>query len=435
MHSARSTKNPAGSRSTRADTLWSPAVPSGTVNGLQHLDVALGHTTGTDLPLPTGAGTSSLIEHGLHDDDVQISLGLPSSIGKAWNLGLRWVGSLSLARQDEYAVTQDDSLDTASVFGRGNRAKEASQPVRQSSQADTGGRSRSTTNQSNSSNKTVRSDEFAAVRAKHLTRQLSRVLEESRMDGGVSDNTAGEHSRLRRKRDPHRKKRDRHKSDRKHREPVDGVDSRPATGHERSRRPRKHRSSMRPGKLLLTPNPQSAIQDTSALPQPAQPQSLSGDTIAPTMLYLPQAERKHSDISKQLQAKLRPRAMHSRSKSQPLPDTAELPATNGSARPPAFRPAVSATMTAAKLMTEEEYMAMLEEQVSGMFVDLGLRSPYLNSAHNRPRLPSEGRKSASCACEEPLWFRSGEYSSGSTPLGCHHGRYIVLIDDDSSYSE
>ncbi|KAJ2357616.1 hypothetical protein GGF43_001354 [Coemansia sp. RSA 2618] len=411
MHSAPSSRGAAGRRPSLTNTLWSPAVPDRAIDGLHQLDVAPEHTN---------TAPSIHIESAL-DEDVQISLG----IGSAWSLGLKWVGSLSLAWQHEHADVLDDVPDTASVFGTSvERAKEEppvdARRVR-SDRADSARRSRSTAVRSdNSSSHTVRSfNEHAHVR--QLTRQLSKVLEvDVRTRGAVSDDsTAGVHGRMRRKREPHKKKR----RDRRAAEAVDGA-AEPSKREKRGRS-RKHRSSARPSKLVLpTADPRIAGGSTDVPPQLTRQQridgvhqSLSGSTIVPAaarQIYEPAA-----------------RPAHRRTKSLPLPDTAHGIQVPGALQPPLFRQAASTTMAAAKLLTEEQYMLMLEDRVSGMFVELGLRAPYMDSARS---LPEEDEVPVSCACETPLWFLSSEYATGSAQT-CQHGRYIVLMDDDSSYSE
>ncbi|KAJ2174466.1 hypothetical protein EV181_007172, partial [Coemansia sp. RSA 532] len=131
-------------------------------------------------------------------EDVQISLGIQRSLGTVWTRGLQWMGSLSLAWQDEYSVE--------------NTEFDAHLPTEQTLKV----RSQSNAWSVNSTTRTVRSDEHV--------RQSKAVSHNVVSDGG-------EHQKTRRKKDERNKKR------REHRIDKDGLSvDRKRDGKRRDRR-------------------------------------------------------------------------------------------------------------------------------------------------------------------------------------------------------
>ncbi|KAJ2497145.1 hypothetical protein GGH96_005333 [Coemansia sp. RSA 1972] len=139
-------------------------------------------------------------------EDVQISLGIQRSLGTVWTRGVQWVGSLSLAWQDEYSVE--------------NTEFDAQMPAEHTSV----GTPRSNAWSVNSTTRTVRSDEHAA-------RQNKAVESHNVSDGD-------EHQR--RKKDPRKKKRREHRLIDKDGSSMD----RKASGKQRERQVDKDDSSV-----------------------------------------------------------------------------------------------------------------------------------------------------------------------------------------------
>ncbi|KAJ2448870.1 hypothetical protein EV183_005213 [Coemansia sp. RSA 2336] len=334
MHPAPSSWNStAGRRSNRVSTLWSPpAVPGSGLGSLHYLDVTT-HGKQTVASEEAGRQAQTAFESAL-DDNVEISLGLQQTLGRAWSLGVNWVGSLSLAWQED-VVSDIPEITTASVFG----TQPEPEPV---------SRSRTSTGPSHRSSRTAKSDD---INERSLKATQAGISAERRIDGTLSDNTAAGSRRTRRKRDPNRKKK-------KSRDPADNA------GRKRKSK-RRHRL---PPALKDPHSHDNIAKDVLNRPRPL---SLSGNTLAPAYeLHTPSP---HTPL--QHRSACSPR--HRRSHSLPANTTdygslysSEMP------KPSLLRQPASATIAAATPLSDEQYMVMLEGHVSEMFVELGLSSPY-----------------------------------------------------------
>ncbi|KAJ2831877.1 hypothetical protein J3B01_005114 [Coemansia erecta] len=367
-------------------------------------------------------------------EDVQISLGIQRSLGTVWTRGLQWMGSLSLAWQDEYSVE--------------NTEFDAHLPTEQTLKV----RSQSNAWSVNSTTRTVRSDEHARqskavshnvvsdggehqkTRRKKDERNKKRREHRIDKDGLSVDRKADgkrrdrridkNESSVNRKRDGKRRdrrvdkggmnvdrKKDRKKRrDRHKRDDAEAVDSEPDE-NKRSGRLTKHRLSKRPSRLLV---PASTLHIT--IDNPNEPPQLTRHQHISTSHML-------SDSTTVSAQHLRSPPTHRRTKSMPIPQTS---LDNLHPKLPVLRQTAS-TITTVTPLTEEQCIVQLEDQVSDMFVELGLRSPYKDSK----RLPNDTEPTP-CVCDTPLWFLSTEYESSKK---CEHEKYIILMDDDSSFSE
>ncbi|KAJ2146140.1 hypothetical protein IW136_000699 [Coemansia sp. RSA 678] len=342
-------------------------------------------------------------------EDVQISLGIQRSLNTVWTRGVQWMGSLSLAWQNEYSV-EDTKLN-------------AQLPTKQTLKA----RSQSNAWSVNSTTRTVRSDEHAVRQSKaesyngvgdggeHQKARKNERKKKRREHRIDKDGLSGDRKADGRRRDRRvdrdgvsgDRKRDGKKRRHRHKRDVEAVGSEPDES-KRSGRLTKHRLSKRPSRLLVPASAQHiTIDNPNELPQLTQhqhispPQKLCGSTLSAQHLRAPPT--------------------HRRTKSTPTPQTS-LDTLHPNL--PSFRQTASTTSTP---LTEEQCILQLEDQVSEMFVELGLRSPYTNSK----RLPSDPDP-PSFLCDTPLWFLSSEYESSKK---CEHEKYIILMDDDSSFSE
>ncbi|KAI9474411.1 hypothetical protein LPJ78_004803 [Coemansia sp. RSA 989] len=331
-------------------------------------------------PEEAGRQAQTAFESAL-DDNVEISLGLQQTLGRAWSLGVSWVGSLSLAWQEDI-VSDVPEITTASVFGTQPEHEPAS-------------RSRTSTGPSYRSRRTAKSDD---VNERTLKTHQAGISAERRIDGTLSDNTAAGSRRIRRKRDPNKKKK-------KLKDPADNTS--------------RKRKSKRRHRLPVPKEPCSHDNTVKDVNRP-RPLSLSGNTLAPAYeLHAPSPPtplQRHSACS--------PRHRRSHSLPANIADRGSL-YSNEMPSPSYLRQPASATIAAATPLTDEQYMVMLEGHVSEMFVELGLSSPY-----SAGRFLPEDDASES---KEP-WFRGCSHP-GCSSQRCSYAKYIVLIDDDSSFSE
>ncbi|KAJ2849873.1 hypothetical protein IWW36_002316 [Coemansia brasiliensis] len=352
----------AGRRSNRVNTLWSPpAAPSTSLGSLHHLDVVMTHKKQVLASEEAGRQAQTAFESAL-DDNVEISLGLQQTLGRAWSLGVNWVGSLSLAWQDEdVASANAPEVTTASVFG-------IQQPLPEHEAAP---RSRTSTGPSHRSSRTAKSEDYVSERALQVNHQMGKPLER-RIDGTLSDDTAGGDRRIRRKRDPNKKKK----------KPKDPADT--DMGRKR-RSKRRHR-------LPVSKEPHShdsIIKKASYRPRPL---SLSGNTLIAPPAYELHAPSPHTPLQRHPACFTR----HRRSQSLPLfninnHNSLYFDDNNRMLKPPQLRQPASATIAAATPLTDEQYMVMLEGHVSEMFVELGLRSPY-SAGRFLPEDPLESKE-------------------------------------------
>ncbi|KAJ2591789.1 hypothetical protein IWW49_001362 [Coemansia sp. RSA 1797] len=367
-------------------------------------------------------------------EDVQISLGIQRSLGTVWTRGLQWMGSLSLAWQDEYSVENTEfdahlpTEQTLKVRSQSNawsvnsttRTVRSDEHVRQSkvvshNVVSDGGEHQKTRRKKDERNKKRREhrvdkDGLSVDRKADGKRRDRRIDKnessvDRKRDGKRRDRRVDKDGmNVDRKKDG-KKRRDRHKRD-----DVEAVDSGPDE-NKRSGRLTKHRLSKRPSRLLVPASTLHIVIDN-----PNEPPQLTRHQHISTSHML-------SDSTTVSAQHPRSPPTHRRTKSMPIPQTS---LDNLHPKLPVLRQTAS-TITTVTPLTEEQCIVQLEDQVSDMFVELGLRSPYKDSK----RLPNDTEPTP-CLCDTPLWFLSTEYESSKK---CEDEKYIILMDDDSSFSE
>ncbi|KAJ1803422.1 hypothetical protein LPJ77_005263 [Coemansia sp. RSA 2523] len=367
-------------------------------------------------------------------EDVQISLGIQRSLGTVWTRGLQWMGSLSLAWQDEYSVENTEfdahlpTEQTLKVRSQSNawsvnsttRTVRSDEHVRQSkvvshNVVSDGGEHQKTRRKKDERNKKRREHRIdkdgLSVDRKADGKRRDRRIDKNessvdrKRDGKRRDRRVDKDGmNVDRKKDG-KKRRDRHKRD-----DAEAVDSEP-DGNKRSGRLTKHRLSKRPSRLLVPASTLHIVIDN-----PNEPPQLTRHQHISTSHML-------SDSTTVSAQHPRSPPTHRRTKSMPIPQTS---LDNLHPKLPVLRQTAS-TITTVTPLTEEQCIVQLEDQVSDMFVELGLRSPYKDSK----RLPNDTEPTP-CLCDTPLWFLSTEYESSKK---CEDEKYIILMDDDSSFSE
>ncbi|KAJ2835635.1 hypothetical protein FBU31_001569 [Coemansia sp. 'formosensis'] len=339
------------------------------------------------------------------DDSVQISLGIQQGISQAWRVAIDKLGSMSLAWQSEGASAQGgltQPVDPALVFDG------VSKPTANLLAQRPPGRS-TTPDSRLYKRKDVAISRFIApaIPAWHLKGPPSIIFEDTTSDSArfnsrQSDNMLPEPPA---------------------RHSPSGATSNALIAPLSARASRKvsnHRLSIKLERLLPPRTPNSG---TIALHTPAlATRSARG---------LP---RRCSILSDQV-------ATRRRASSQPPP------ATNGSI----FicqRGITDITSSAASVSAQQGHVApmsdggdnkcslydeqrleLLEAQVSDMFCELGLRSPYIQSSR-----PAEQRTltgSVHRGPEQAPWFYQSRYTE-SAPREEKLARHVILFDDDSS---
>ncbi|KAJ2878598.1 hypothetical protein FB639_003335, partial [Coemansia asiatica] len=444
------------------------------------------------------------------EEDVHITFGIQDSIERVWHAALEKVGSLSLAWQSEAAharVTVAADVDPELVFDNVNKSAKSADNMIDTSQrcqapagtaADTildtkhqprfrlhrpprrsraVVRPRSITQLSNGSSRhTVHSDEHDGVHSLQLAGLREKILRDLAQDGGFSDHAAETHriksrrfARGQRKTGSGRVMRLNKLAAPKAQSISKGAVSTalspisvpvPLSSARSQRAKRRNRASIRLERLLPP--------RTSALPQTpvytGKPRSVSlpaGFTADSNQaLSLPQisvVNHSHAisasnckyDVPKEAETAINPMLTRRRANSLPaaVDRFTDLSKQNGS---------LEEEVIAASLGWSQSDICIssLEEKVSGMFTELGHKSPYLDTAHidsgrtRRQRMRVRGksadfgkrssRESSVHRKQRTVdtipWFYQKQYIAA----GIQHGsteRNVLLVDDDSSCAD
>ncbi|KAJ1986082.1 hypothetical protein GGI25_005988 [Coemansia spiralis] len=391
------------------------------------------------------------------EDDVYISLGLQKGFERAWSAALSRVGAISLVWGNETELIQPNSardVDPTLVFDGMRRASASSNPTKHSA----------------ASNRTRNSgEENTAPKAQPL------LLRNSTLVPNTENSRASGVHRRRKGFDPADYHSTRRKASKVKRDASNPKNQQPCSPH--TRRMRQFSAQDLGNEIAIGANSVDSTTPISAtlsnvnansrhrmsirlerlLPQPKTP-DLTGSAAKP-ILISPKHDRRAHVLSSQKvyntnDAKIaETTTLHTtdsvlgdeanimyRRRANSLPQS--LVDRSGMAEDAAENLINNRSTNVGKpgTLMEEASLSSLEEQVSVMFTELGLRSPYVdtfqNSITTRCEQTQASNSSHSLGPEKITWFNNSRYvAEGAAMVDSRKDRNFVLVDDDSSCAE